>query len=152
WERNFLEYLGPHRPEFFQGKRVLDAGCGSGRHAHHAARYGAEVWAIDLAPAVDTARRNTAGQGNVHVVQADLYRPPFAPESFDFIYSLGVLPHLPDPEAGFRTLLRYLKPGGEIQIYLYWEPEDQPLKKALLRATSAVRQVTTRLPHDAVYA
>jgi len=34
------------------------------------------------------------------VVQADLHRPPFALESFDFIYSIGVLHHLPDPEAG----------------------------------------------------
>ena len=151
WERNFLEYMAPHGPDFFHGKRALDAGCGSGRHAYHAARYGAEVWAIDLGPAVEIARRNTAGQGSVHVVQADLYKPPFAPESFDFIYSLGVLHHLPDPEDGFRNLLQYLRPGGEIQIYLYWEPEGQPFKKLLLAVTSAVRQITTHLSHEAVY-
>jgi SAM-dependent methyltransferase/uncharacterized protein YbaR (Trm112 family) len=151
WERNFLEYQAPHGPEFFQGKRVLDAGCGSGRHAYYAAQYGAEVWAIDLGPAVEVAWRNTAGHA-VHVVQADLYQPPFAPESFDFIYSLGVLHHLPDPEAGFRSLLPYLKPGGRVQIYLYWEPEGQPLKRALLSASSAARWLTTRLPHGAIYA
>jgi len=37
-----------------------------------------------------------------------------------------VLHHLPDPEEAFQNLLRYLKPQGEIQIYLYWRPEGQP--------------------------
>jgi SAM-dependent methyltransferase len=80
-----------------------------------------------------------------------LHRPPFAYESFDFIYSIGVLHHLPDPEKAFQQLLRYLKPGGEIQIYLYWQPERQPIKRALLAMVTAARHITTRLPHSANY-
>ena len=135
----------------FSGKKVLDAGCGNGRFAHYAAKYGAKVWAIDLGSAVEVARSNTATAGQAQVVQADLYSPPFAYESFDFIYSLGVLHHLPDPEAAFQNLLRFLKPGGEIQIYLYWKPEGQPIKRALLAGVDGVRQVTTRLPHAVVH-
>ena len=152
WERTFLNYMQPHGLDFFRGKKVLDAGCGSGRFAFYAAKYGAEVWAIDLGPAVEVARRNTEGVGRVQVIQADLHRPPFAPESFDFIYSLGVLHHLPDPERAFHNLLRYLKPSGEIQIYLYWRPEHQPLKQAMLSCITAARKVTTRLPHQLLYA
>jgi SAM-dependent methyltransferase/uncharacterized protein YbaR (Trm112 family) len=152
WHQSFLNYLQPHDPTFFRGKRVLDAGCGSGRFAYYAAKYGAEVWAMDLGPAVEVARRNTEGAGNVQVVQADLHCPPFALESFDFIYSLGVLHHLPDPEPAFQNLLRFLKPGGEIQIYLYWDPEGQPLKSAMLSGIKAIRKITTRLPHVAVHA
>jgi SAM-dependent methyltransferase/uncharacterized protein YbaR (Trm112 family) len=151
WGQSFLDYMQPHGPEFFRGKRVLDAGCGNGRFAHYAAKYGAEVWAIDLGQAVLVAQKNTEQAGAAQVVQADLYRPPFAPESFDFIYSIGVLHHLPDPEAAFQNLLRYLKPGGEIQIYLYWSPEGQPIKRALLGMVAAARTITTRLPHTAVY-
>ena len=151
WERQFLDYMQPHAVDFFPGKKILDAGCGNGRFAYYAAKYGAEVWAIDLGPAVEVARRNTEAR-NVRVVQADLHNPPFALESFDFIYSFGVLHHLPDPEAAFQNLLRFLKPGGVVQIYLYWKAERQPIKAAMLSGISAVRQVTTRLPHGVVHA
>lgn len=151
WEQNFWDYFAPHTPESFRGKRVLDAGCGSGRHAFHAARCGAEVWAVDLGSAVEVSRRNNADNANVQVVQADLYHLPFAPESFDFVYSIGVLHHLPEPEAAFRNLLRYLKPGGQAHIYLYWQPEGQPLKRALLALTGGVRRLTTRIPHRMLY-
>jgi SAM-dependent methyltransferase/uncharacterized protein YbaR (Trm112 family) len=151
WERNFLEYMAPRAGEFFEGKRVLDAGCGTGRHAHYAAKYGAEVWAVDLGEAVEVAQRNTAAVG-VNVVQADVYNLPFEHESFDFIYSNGVLHHLPHPEEAFHNLLRFLKPGGEIQVYLYWKPEGQPLKRLLLSVVAACRQITTGLPIRAVHA
>ncbi|HVF22174.1 MAG TPA: methyltransferase domain-containing protein [Pyrinomonadaceae bacterium] len=150
WERQFLDYMQPHGPEFFRGKKVLDAGCGNGRFAYYAGKYGAEVWALDLGPAVEVARRNTESVG-ARVVQADLHNPPFALESFDFIYSIGVLHHLTDPEAAFRNLLRFLKPGGEVQIYLYWKPERRPIKALLLSAVGAARQLTTRLPLGAVH-
>src|SRR5215510_1402260 len=151
WEKQFLDYMQPHPAEFFKGKKVLDAGCGNGRFAYYAAKYGAEVWAIDLGPAVEVARRNTE-ERNVHVVQADLHDPPFALESFDFIYSIGVLHHLPDPEAAFQNLLRFLKPGGVVQIYLYWKLERRPIKAAMLSGITAARRLTTRLPHGAGYA
>lgn len=152
YERNFLEYQAPHGPEFFGGKKVLDAGCGSGRHAYYAGRFGAEVWAVDLSPAVEVARRNTEKLGNVYVVQADLFHLPFEPESFDYVYSTGVLHHLPDPESGFRSLLRQIKPGGELRVYLYWTPEGQPVKRLMVIVAGAVRAVTTRLPYSVVHA
>ncbi len=151
WEANFLGYMQPHDREFFRGKRVLDAGCGTGRHAYFAAAAGADVTAVDLSDAIDVARRNTESIGSVRTIQADLYDLPFAPESFDVVYSIGVLHHLPEPEGAFRNLLRYLKPGGEARIYLYWWPEKQPVKSALLHAVTALRAVPTRLPHDLLY-
>jgi SAM-dependent methyltransferase len=152
WEANFLAYLKPHEPGFLRGKRVLDAGCGNGRHAYYAGLQGADVWAVDLGPAVEVARHNTMGLKSVQVVQADLNNLPFQKDYFDFIYSIGVLHHLSDPEVALRNLIACLKPGGEIQVYLYWKPERQFVKRLLLSAVKSARTVTTRLPYRVTYA
>ena len=53
FEQQFLDWLAPLTPDAFRGKRVLDAGCGTGRHAYFAATYGAqEVIGLDLSHAV----------------------------------------------------------------------------------------------------
>lgn len=151
WERNFRDYFTPHTSESLRGRRILDAGCGSGRHAYHAAMNGAEVWAVDLGLAVEVAQGNNAGNNQVKVVEADLHRLPFAPESFDLVYSIGVLHHLPDPESVFRGLLKHVKPKGWIHLYLYWKPEGQPFKRLLLAGVTAIRRITTRIPHRLLY-
>ncbi len=152
WEKNFQAYFLPLGPAEFHGARVLDAGCGTGRHAFYAAAHGAEVFAVDLGSAVEVARRNNPSDENVHVIQADLQRLPFEPKTFDLIYSIGVLHHLSEPEVAFRNLLRYLKPGGRIHIYLYWKPEGQPFKQIMLSAVSALRKLTTKIPHGLLHA
>jgi SAM-dependent methyltransferase len=124
FEAQFLDWIHPITPDFFRDKRVLDAGCGTGRHAYLAASYGAqEVVALDLSEAVVAARANLTRFENVHVVQGDLLRPPFRSAAegggFDLVYSIGVLHHLPDPNEGFRTLVRYLRPGGTVAIWVY---------------------------------
>ncbi len=50
------------------------------------------------------------------IFQADVFKLPFAPQSFDYIYSIGVLHHTPDCEQAFKGLPRLLKPGGRIAI------------------------------------
>jgi SAM-dependent methyltransferase len=120
YEAQFLDWIAPLPPAFFKDKLVLDAGCGMGRHAYLASRFGAKlVIGIDLSDAVFSAQANVRELPNVHIVQADIYHPPFRGALFDFIYSIGVLHHLPDPEAGFRSLLDVLKPGGTIFAWVY---------------------------------
>lgn len=120
YEAQFRGWLGKLPPDAFTGRRVLDAGCGKGRHLRVAAAWGArEIVGIDLGPAVDVAARNTADLENVHVVQGDLTRPPLAPGSFDLVYSIGVLHHLADPAAGFRGLAPLLVPGGALAAWVY---------------------------------
>ena len=105
-------------PEDCSGKLVLDVGCGMGRFAEVATRWGARVVGIDLSVAAEVAARNLA-ERDFAAFQADVFALPFAPESFDLIYSVGVLHHTPSCEEAFKTLPQYLKPGGKIAIWLY---------------------------------
>jgi len=105
-------------PEEFAGKLVLDVGCGMGRYAEVATRWGAAVVGIDLSLAAEAAAENLHDR-QAAFFQADIFNLPFAPESFDIIYSLGVLHHTPDCERAFKVLPRLLKPGGKIAIWLY---------------------------------
>lgn len=156
FEEQFLDWIHPLRPEFFAGKLVLDAGCGIGRHAYFAARYGArEVVAMDLSAAVETARETLAGLPNAHVVQGDIHRPPLRLDGdgglgeFQFVYSIGVLHHLPDPRAGFASLLRFVRPGGTIFGWVYGHENNGVVHHFInpLRTT-----LTARLPRPAVNA
>ena len=143
YEAQFLDWIHPVSPDFFRDKVVLDAGCGNGRHAFYAARYGSrEIVAMDFSDAVETAYANVGKLPNAHVVQGDIYHPPFARGEaggpFDFIYSIGVLHHLPDPEAGFQSLVRFVRPGGAIFAWVYGHENNglvhgfiNPLRKNL---------------------
>ena len=146
FREGFLTYIHPLGPEFFPGKFGLDAGCGFGRHAYYAAEFGAEVVGMDFSAAIDAARTNTAACKGIHLVQADIYRPPFAEGSFDFAYSLGVLHHLPDPERGFRALVPLVKPGGAVFVWVY--STARPVVNAMLETA---RAVTRRLPLGALH-
>jgi glycosyltransferase involved in cell wall biosynthesis/SAM-dependent methyltransferase/uncharacterized protein YbaR (Trm112 family) len=143
WRKNFLDYMRPHPAEFFRDKLLLDVGAGSGRHSAQAAALGAEVVAIDLGRSIDVSRRNLPQA--VLTVQADAERLPFAPESFDFVMSIGVLHHLPDTQAALKWLVPFVKPGGWLHVYLYWVPRLS-WHRAVLRLVAAVRRVTVRMP------
>jgi SAM-dependent methyltransferase len=154
YEEQFLDWIYPLQPQFFANKLVLDAGCGIGRHAYYAARYGArEVIGMDLSAAVDTSFRNFGRLPNAHVVQGDIYHPPLLRTAdgggFDFTYSIGVLHHLPNPKAGFESLLRFVRPGGTIFAWVYGHENNGVVHHFIdpLR-----RSITSRLPHAAVNA
>jgi SAM-dependent methyltransferase/uncharacterized protein YbaR (Trm112 family) len=116
---NFKQFIAPLPVNFFRGKLGLDAGCGAGRHAKQAVELGAEIVGVDFSWAVDAAYKNNCDNKYVHVVQADIYNLPLKPGVFDFVYSLGVLHHLPEPERGFHSLLTLLTEGGSIFVWLY---------------------------------
>ena len=147
FEAQFLDWIHPLKPEFFRGKRVLDAGCGTGRHAFFAATYGAaEVVALDLSNAVETAERNLAGLDNVHVVQGDLLHPPLRTASegggFDLVYSIGVMHHLPDPSAGLRALVPLVRDGGTIAVWVYGFEGNGVVRHVV----EPLRRLSTKIP------
>ena len=126
-------------PEDIRGKLVLDVGCGMGRFAEVATRWGARVVGVDLSAAAEVAARNLADREFV-ALQADVFSLPFAAESFDFIYSIGVLHHTPNCEQAVKALPQYLKPGGTLAVWLY------SAYNRWYRFSDLYRRVTHRLP------
>jgi SAM-dependent methyltransferase len=129
-------------PGDLAGKLVLEAGVGTGRFADVAERAGATVIGIDLSLSVEAARDNLRGR-NAHIVQASIFALPFAPETFDIVYSIGVLHHTPDCRKAFLALPPLARPGGTVAICVY----GTPASSTALKAERFWRSITTRLPN-----
>jgi SAM-dependent methyltransferase len=145
----FLDWIEPLDEATFANRVVLDAGCGKGRHLFLSAKFGAsDAIGIDLSDAVESAYENTRQLTNAHVIQADIYHLPFL-SPFDFIYSIGVLHHLPDPKQGFLSLVRNLKPGGRIAIWVYGKEGNRWIELLVdpirIHVTSQLPKFVTRL-------
>jgi uncharacterized protein YbaR (Trm112 family)/ubiquinone/menaquinone biosynthesis C-methylase UbiE len=142
-EDTFREKTGYTR-EQAQGRLFLDAGVGAGRFAEVVSRWGGEVVGFDLSYAVEAAFDNIGRRENVHLVQADIFKPPFRAGAFDDEYSIGVLHHTPDTRAAFDSLAPLLKSGGGFAVYLYE-------KNFSSRFSDRWRVITVRLPLRLVY-
>jgi len=105
----------------FAGKSVLEIGCGAGIDSAEFAQNGASVVSADF---TRTATKSTQGllkEANLpaRVLQADATALPFQKETFDCVYSFGVLHHIPDVDKAVLEISRVLKPGGQVMAMLY---------------------------------
>ena len=120
-------------PTRMEGQRILEAGCGAGRFTQLALETGAEVFSFDLSSAVEAAWRNNVSAPRLSMFQASIYEIPLRKASFDKIFCMGVLQHCPDVAAAFRSLLPFLRPGGEVVIDVYEKETGFPSLKRIAR-------------------
>ena len=108
------------KPEWLDGKWILDAGCGAGRFLEVASRTErCECVGVDITEAIDAAHDTLASRPNVHLVQASIFSLPFRPGSFDGVYCIGVIQHTPDPPRAIRSLAGMVREGGRIAVTVY---------------------------------
>lgn len=115
WMKEALGFDG------YGGKRVLEVGCGAGTDLLQFARGGAHVTGIDITPrSIEIARRrfNIYGATGEFAV-GDAEDLAFPDESFDAVYSFGVLHHTPDTERGVGEAHRVLRRGGRAVVMIY---------------------------------
>ena len=133
---------------FFQGKRVVEAGCGMGKYVRVVASLNAElVVGLDASDSVERACQLTRTDRNALIVQGDIFHPPLR-GGFDFAYSVGVLHHTSDARKAFLSVANLVSGGGEMSVWLY--PHAKSWLPALLEFwhERIARPVTSRLPHE----
>ncbi|HMJ07838.1 MAG TPA: class I SAM-dependent methyltransferase [Pyrinomonadaceae bacterium] len=132
----------------------FDLGCGSGRWAKLIAPRVGKLHLIDpSSEALAVARRNLNGAANCEFHNAGVEEIPLNDSTCDFGYSLGVLHHIPDTEAGLRACVSKLKTGAPFLLYLYYRFDNRPAWFRLLWAASDIgRRFVSRLPHPARFA
>ena len=110
------------KPNDYIGKAILDAGCGTGEYSCWYAKHGGHVTGVDLSESsLEMASHYAHREGIKHITfdKQSVLKLPFSDGSFDYVTSMGVLHHTPDPIGGFRELCRVLRPGGVILVSLY---------------------------------
>ena len=144
-ERFFVET--GWKPEELAGLDILEVGSGAGRFSRVVLEQThAKLWSVDYSNAVEA---NLANNGAIaperfRLFQASIYEMPFASDSFDKVFCLGVLQHTPDFEASVRALIDKAKPGGEIVVDFY------PIKGfwTKIHAKYMLRPITRRMSHE----
>jgi ubiquinone/menaquinone biosynthesis C-methylase UbiE len=155
-----------HRTEFAAYFRVFpwgqlptdavgfDLGCGSGRWARLVAPRVGVLHCIEPSPAaLEVAKRNLTDHPNTRFHLGGVDEIPLPDDSMDFGYALGVLHHIPDPQAGLTSCTRKLKPGAPFLVYLYYAFDNrQQWFRMVWRASDLLRRAICRLPFSARYA
>lgn len=92
-----------------RGKKLLDAGCGTGWFSCEAAKRGAKVTSMDLGPEL---LKQVAKKCQTTRVVGSIMEMPFKANTFDYVVSSEVIEHVPDPFLALTECYRVLKPGG----------------------------------------
>ena len=123
----------------------LDAGCGYGRFCELISNNpDHDIVGVDMSTtSIELAHKYVGHRKNVHLIQCDLTQIPFQEACFDYVFSIGVLHHTPDPYFSFKQLIPYLRSKGQISIWVY-PPE-------MKKFDDIVRKLTTRLPSNLVF-
>ena len=148
----------------FPDARLLEVGCGMGTDLLQFSRGGARCVGIDLTPRsieITQHRFKLYGAQGAFMI-SDGEHLPFLDESFDVVYSNGVLHHTPDTEGAIREVHRVLRPGGVAKVMLYHRNSwnywvDVVLRHGVLRAEflrgRSVEEIMSRViefsDHDA---
>jgi SAM-dependent methyltransferase len=115
WLRQAAEF------EDHEGERVLEIGCGTGSDLLQFAKHGAKAVGIDVTPEhIRLANRRVGNAARLLRASATLL--PFSDNSFDYVYSHGVVHHIDHPRSVVTEIFRVLRPQGRfnIQVYALW--------------------------------
>ena len=126
---------------------MLDIGCGTGRWTKYFTGRAGFIEAVDPSNAIFAADNLLGNIDNVRLTKAAIETIPFDDETFDFVMSIGVLHHTPDPVKSMIDCVKKVKKGGYFYCYLYHNLESKTwFSKLLFQAGELVRKIVCRFP------
>ena len=158
--RNHWETWNQIFPELQNGGKVLEVGSGRGTLSMYFSQHGWDTTILDIVPEVlESAKSQFDSQGlAVETIVADCMKMPLPENSFDVVFSIGLLEHFSNPEDVLREQVRVLVPGGLLVSYVVPEPAGECIQHSydwindLLRSLLADSgQVRTQAPKAEVF-
>jgi SAM-dependent methyltransferase len=137
------DWFGPIGANDVKDKTVLELGCGNGSLLAHLPKWRPQyVEGVDLGDSILSCKANMYRTGfqSYKITQADMIE--FESEGFDLVYSIGVLHHLKDPAAGFKSVLRNTKPGGRFHCWVYAREGNG----IVINLVDPIRKLASKLP------
>ncbi len=147
-----MDYVLDLKPGDLKGKLALEVGIGIGGVADHVCRsQEAEVVGMDLGYAVDVAYRHFGSNPFLHIVQASAFKLPYGAQTFDYVYSFGVLHHTFSTRTAVDNVGKLIKPNGRFFLWVYSPNNEQRslLRRTLMQLENVARPVITKLPETA---
>ncbi len=143
-----------------RNKIIIEIGSGAGRFIDVVSKRGTSLAiGMDITNAVDASQANLGHRGNILFIQADIFKLPLKKEICDFVFSIGVLHHTPDPQKAFTNMVDLVKDDGDIglslyEISLYSRPNRNSIKVSTMDVLWSInlwraeffRIFTTRIP------
>lgn len=143
-EDSFNEYFDLVDIKQLKGKRVCDLGCGIGRWSYFLTEKCKEVVLLDFSEAIFVARNNLKDKNNCIFIMEDINKLKFKDNFADFMFSLGVLHHLPNNALDSARKLKNYSP--ELLIYLYYALDNRPIYfKLILAMISPLRKALSKV-------
>jgi SAM-dependent methyltransferase len=146
---NSLKFLLGIAKHPVRDKLVLEVGIGIGGMADHMARREeCEIIGMDLSHSVDAAQRHFGNTPFLHIVQGSAFAAPVPENSFDLVYSHGVIHHTFSTRTAFDRICRLPKIGGRLYIWVYSPFNEQRTigRRALMMLEDLIRPLCWRLP------
>ena len=135
-----------------EGAEGMDIGCGSGRWAKLVSPRVGKLYCIDPSNALNVARKNLLKNKNCTFFKATVDAIPIEDSSMDFGYSLGVLHHIPNTQAGVESCVKKLKVGAPFLLYLYYAFDNKPWWFPFIwRISDVLRKIVSRSPDGLRY-
>jgi len=157
----FEEWILPNTIKDFEGKDVLECGCGGGQHTTFIAPVAKVVTAVDL-NTVEIAKDRTKAFRNINFVEADIAKMDLD-KKFDVVFSIGVVHHTDNPDQTVANLAKHVKPGGKLILWVYSEEGNflvkygvEPFRKIFLKNLSresllTISKIITALIYIPIY-